>query len=54
MYTFGFCTILLLQLLLHEKLKEEINHCFRIFDIDIEPSAQKLHSWIMSVALLSV
>lgn len=41
MYAFGFCTILLLQLLLHKNLKEERDYSTRIFDIDIEPSAQE-------------
>lgn len=41
MYAFSFCTILLLQLLFHKKLKKEINHCFRIFDRDMEPSVQE-------------
>lgn len=31
MHAFGFCTVLLLQFLLHKKLKEEINYSIRSF-----------------------
>lgn len=41
MHASGFCTILPLQLLLHKKLKEEINYTLGFFDIDIEPSGQE-------------